>query len=426
MRSFVDVSEEAHDTDFIIERFIQTTKISTVRIPFSAGSGTTQKSIHVQASPRRVYMDHLGHIVLTHVWCSSPQSTSRRTCEVPVLLDSDIRSSDSYTSTLAALHLISCIGATSVDVVIFSATAPNHHWSLIYLSCRLARICSQMTEPKKRKAINRTKGAGKVTKRPRAVRNVTLQSGNEPLHAAQATDASPLLVLRIAYASLGAESTTSDTVGRDMIPSATLYLDVLSGRVEDLDLYAATCGGASWLQVVAHNIFDPLGQRGELWTHAEGTSTDWCARLRNDTEWSAVTAGAGLKPSVYEYVMPAGVEVYMPKVCVRKSSSATSKNSESREQAARFREAVAQRDSCCIVTQISEDELPLKATRIIPRRLQSQVSAITQRYVHTSEKGIVDRYDSRIGCLLNSCVNTLFGSFTAGLFRDPVSDSLLL
>jgi hypothetical protein len=283
-----------------------------------------------------------------------------------------------------------------------------------------------MTEPKKRTDTNRTKGAGKVTKRPRGGRNLTSQLENEPLHAAQATHASPLLILRIAYASLGAESTTSDTIGREEIPSATPYLDVLSGRVEDLDLYAATCGGASWLKVVAHNIFDPLEQRGELWTHAEGTSTDWCTRARNDTEWSAVPASAVLSPSVYEYVMPAGVEVYMPKVCVRKSSSATSKNSESRQQAARFRKAVTQRDSCCIVTQILGEELPLKATRIVPRRLQSQVPAITQRYVRTSEAVIIDKYDPRIGCLLNDILSGFFKRFSAGLFRDPVSDSRLL
>jgi hypothetical protein len=287
-----------------------------------------------------------------------------------------------------------------------------------------------MADPKKRKAINRTEGANKATKRSRAgSRNVTSQSENKILEsAALAVETAPLLVLRIAYASLGAESTISDTVGRDKILSVTPYLNVLSGRVDDLNLYASTSGGANWLKVVAHDVFDPVEQRGELLTHSEGTSNDWCARVRNDTDWRVVAVDETLKPSVYEYVMPAGVEVYIPKICLRQSRSATSKNLESRHQAARFRKAVTRRDVRCVATRISEQTVPLIASHIIPRRLQSQVSAITQRYVHTSEKDIVDKDDPRIGCLFNENLCAPFERFSAGLFRDPVSEgpSLLL
>jgi hypothetical protein len=103
--------------------------------------------------------------------------------------------------------------------------------------------------------------------------------------------------------------------------------------------------------------------------------------------------------------------------------SASSLGIEARSASEEFMEALMRRDhNRCIVSHITGDDITLIASHIVPRRLGHLVRAITERYVRTAAPPIIDKWDPRIGFVLNASLGVIFDRFDAGFFRDPVSD----
>jgi hypothetical protein len=232
----------------------------------------------------------------------------------------------------------------------------------------------------------------------------------------------PFLVLRISTSSLSEVFDVEAAIGVSQLSAgANVHLEVLAGEVDQLNTFASACGESSWLQVVAHNIFDPVEQRGRLWTHSQGTIEDWRTSPRNEVEWHCLSSNTPLKSAVYEYVMPPNITVTVPRMCLDQESSASSP--EDLDFYEEFSTALIRRDqNRCIVSQYSADNIRLIASHIVPRHLEHFVKAIAGRYVRTAQLPIDDIWDPRIGVILNCSLGSFFGGFDAGLFRDPVSD----
>jgi hypothetical protein len=232
----------------------------------------------------------------------------------------------------------------------------------------------------------------------------------------------PDLILRIPSSSLALVPEVDAAVGASQLVNGASHLDVLAGDALDLSVFASKCGGTSWLQVLAHNIFDPIEQRGCLWTHLLGTTEEWRGRFRNDTEWGCVPLNTPLQSAIYEYVMPPNLQVTVPRICTRQSLSATSLGQEKRISSEAFRNALMERDqSRCIITQ-TRDPKKIMPSHIIPRRLSGVVAAIAARHVRIAQqRPIHDGWDPRIGCMVDSHLEVDFDVFDLGLFRDPVS-----
>jgi hypothetical protein len=232
----------------------------------------------------------------------------------------------------------------------------------------------------------------------------------------------PFLVLRISTSSLSEVLNVEAAVGVSQLPAgANVHLEVLAGEVDELNAFASACGESSWLQVIAHNIFDPVEQRGRLWTHSQGTIEDWRTSPRNEAEWHCVPSNTPLKSTVYEYVMPPNTLVTVPRMCHHQESSAFSP--EELNPSEEFLRALIRRDQDrCIVSHCPADNIRLIAAHIVPRHLERFVKAIAKRCVRTAQPPIDNIWDPRIGVILNGSLDSLFDRFDAGLFRDPVRD----
>jgi hypothetical protein len=231
----------------------------------------------------------------------------------------------------------------------------------------------------------------------------------------------PFLVLRISTSSLSEVFDVEAAIGVSQLSAgANVHLEVLAGEVDQLNIFASACGESSWLQVVAHNIFDPVEQRGRLWTHSQGTIEDWRTSPRNEVEWHCVSSKTPLKSAVYEYVMPPNITVTVPRMCRPQESSVISP--EELDASEEFLTALIRRDQDrCIVSHCAADNIRLIAAHIVPRHLEHFVKAIAERCARTAQAPIDNIWDPRIGVILNGSLDSLFDCFDAGLFCDAVS-----
>jgi hypothetical protein len=79
------------------------------------------------------------------------------------------------------------------------------------------------------------------------------------------------LILQISTLSLSAVMGVKADVGASQLPAGgTAHLEVLMGDSDNVNMCASACSQSLWLQVIAHNIFNPIHQCGCLWTHSQG------------------------------------------------------------------------------------------------------------------------------------------------------------
>jgi hypothetical protein len=282
----------------------------------------------------------------------------------------------------------------------------------------------------------RTSGSGK--QRKKSTRKEARRSSQSPeivhkdIEAAQTTASdSPFVILRIHidHLEVVTHPTSGVTVGRDSINlESTSYLPVLKGSLERFNFLRSD---ASWLEVVAHNLFDPIQQRGSLWTHRDGTSTEWQNQFRDEMSWRRIYPNEALQEHIYEYVLPESALVSLPRIAyLRTGSSATS--IAEKDHSTQFRAAVRERDGSCVITHLPERESEYSATKyritsthiashIVPKRLRDKIRLISERHVNIPGANVSNTFDRRNGLFLTTVMDTPFDRFEVGLFRDPVS-----
>jgi hypothetical protein len=212
-------------------------------------------------------------------------------------------------------------------------------------------------------------------------------------------------------------------IGRNSLLPGTTILNVLEG---ELSKFAPLQADVSWLQTVAHGIFDPIKRDGVLYTHVDGSFGDWLHRERDNTSWQPVELNTPLEARIYEYVPNGAFKVTLPRILIRQTEdeSATSKGQAG--NSASFRSAISARDSRCIVS--GEPFLPRSSNQftfshILPKRLQTKIGPISARYVDVPGLQVLRRFDAQTGVLLYYTVARPFEYFELGLFQ-PVSPSM--
>jgi hypothetical protein len=263
-------------------------------------------------------------------------------------------------------------------------------------------------QEKGKKPSRRGRDAGKTTK------GEAQGKGKKPSRRIQPPPTGPALILRVPFAALQfiQLGTANVLVGRTAAAESNGHVRVLHGALADFQELSVN---ASWLQVVAHDLFDPIDQRGHLWVPADGTADDWEGRALDPQLWRPVEPDEPLQACVYEYVMPDNISVALPRFSPRSVSSKTSANNE--DHSKRFRRQLEARDKVCVITK---HRFYLIASHIVPKRLRAYIRYIWDRYVRVPGPKAIDVWDTRIGVLLTWMADTPFDNFQLGLFRDPV------
>jgi hypothetical protein len=256
------------------------------------------------------------------------------------------------------------------------------------------------------------------------------EASEKGVELAQSPNTASTVILRIRIGQLKVLISPEQgaTIGQDAVDSILpvgSYLPVLTGSIEQfkhLDV------DTSWLEVVAHNLFDPIQKRGCLWTHRDGTCDAWQSQPLDEQFWRPVASKEPLENHVYEYVLPELVEITLPRTAYDRSHpSATSVAY--RDHSKQFRASVEKRDMRCVVTGHSSEKASsayFRASHIVPKRLRDKIRPICERYVNRPEDIISDRFDPRNGLLLLTRLDTPFSLFDLGLFRDPVGSRYAL
>jgi hypothetical protein len=218
----------------------------------------------------------------------------------------------------------------------------------------------------------------------------------------------------------------SIAIGSNSTPPGRVHLNVLQGALGDFTHLEA---GASWIENVAHGIFDPIERHGQIWTHSQGTTDQWVERDR-DPSWQRITSADPLRAAVYEYVLE-GSKVTVPRLIQinTRGSSATSKGEKSNSTA--FRRKIEARDGSKCVISGKPIGIPagagafFRASHIVPKRLREKIVKIADRYVHIPGVKIRTRFNPQTGILLYADVDIAFDHFFLGLYQPSVSNASL-
>jgi hypothetical protein len=211
----------------------------------------------------------------------------------------------------------------------------------------------------------------------------------------------------------------SIAIGSNSTSPSRVHLNVLQGELGDFTHLQV---GASWIENVAHGIFDPIERRGQIWTHSQGTTDQWVERDQDDS-WQPITSTDPLRAAVYEYVLE-GPKVTIPRLIQINSrgSSATSKGEKSNSKA--FRRNIEARDGskCVISGKPIRQPAFFRASHIVPKRLREKIAKIADRYVHIPGVKIRTRFNPQTGILLYADVDIAFDHFFLGLYQPSVSN----
>jgi len=189
------------------------------------------------------------------------------------------------------------------------------------------------------------------------------------------------------------------------------FIRLLGGPLNDFLLY---CGQerSKWLIDIAHDICDPVAQRGLL-------------RYWDGHEWTSVTHTDSLIASVYLYTVPEGVIVALSKISARDGKSRTTATG----NAGKMAKLVKQRDGRCWVTGLNR---PLVNSHLCPKRMGDHLARfVFDTFVPTPSLATLSIsrsiYDEVYGISLMPTLDALFDKYELGLrFVSTVRNSSFL
>lgn len=175
---------------------------------------------------------------------------------------------------------------------------------------------------------------------------------------------------------------------------STGYLGLLTGSLDDFQNYALH-EHSGWLLGMAHDICDPLLQRGTL--------RRWDIQA---DQFVPVSDTDVLQADAYVYALPPGVVVSLSKISERHNKSVTSASG----SASTMRGRVISRDLIC---WISQGQRPLTNSHIVPKRTGDVVALfiLSQFCPGTVATGV---FDTIFGLTLSDANDKLFDAYELG------------
>ena len=206
-------------------------------------------------------------------------------------------------------------------------------------------------------------------------------------------------------------SGTTNTLPAD--PDAHGHLYLIEGKYQDIQRYAGTT--VDWIIKVAHLICDPLGE-GQVYTHTMGTPSEWYS-LDRTSNWRQVAQGDPLLPGIYEFESSTG-PILLSKISERQTHSVTTAGSE--PSATTFRRNISLREGgSCGITRIPYNAI---ASHLIPKRMGSDGARdAIERFSGPQTALGTHSFDSRIGILLTSNLDSLVDFYKLGFYHVTVS-----
>ena len=178
-------------------------------------------------------------------------------------------------------------------------------------------------------------------------------------------------------------------------PSSSDFIHLLSGPIDNFVLFSRQ-EQSKWLIDIAHDICDPLAQRGSLCV--------WSGQ-----EWRTVAHTDPLTASIYLYSVPEGVVVSLSKISARVGKSKTSTSGNANTMA----NLVNHRDGQCWVTGSGE---PLVNGHLCPKRMGDHLACVVfDTFVSAPRPPTLSIYDEMFGISLVSTLNTWFQNYELGL-----------
>jgi hypothetical protein len=210
-------------------------------------------------------------------------------------------------------------------------------------------------------------------------------------------------------------------VHQSLVPPVTLaglpptrHLYLLEGTFSDIGRYAGTT--VDWIIKVAHLICNPRGT-GRLYTHTTKTASDWY-HLDRGSSWRQVFPGDPLVPGIYEFESTRTAP--LSKIIMRDSHSVVDPGS---QDAVNFSKAIKLRDAdkCAI----SNSSMMLFTSHLIPKRIGSDgAKDIVERFSGARAAVGIDKFDPRIGLLLNTDMDSLVVHLHLGFYHVAVSHTV--
>ena len=234
-------------------------------------------------------------------------------------------------------------------------------------------------------------------------------------------DATPLdltgiLELRVNSPSVGLYPVAQPTISNDilaataMTPGAnspsTPSICLLRGPLSDFVRYSRQ-EASKWLIDLAHDICDPVDQRGSLVVWKEQRQ-----------QWRHVATTDPLTASIYRYELPVGITVGLSKISRRARKSVIDATGNASTMANR----VKGRDGQCWVTAVTD---PLVNSHICPKRMGDHVGRIIFRtFTSLFPPPNLSIYNEIFGLCLSETLDAWFDKYEMGLrFVSPVRSS---
>jgi len=177
--------------------------------------------------------------------------------------------------------------------------------------------------------------------------------------------------------------------------SSSDFIHLLSGPINNFLIFSRQ-EHSKWLIDIAHDICDPLAQRGEL--------SIWSGQ-----EWKTVAHTDPLTASTYLYAVPEGVVVSLSKISARDGKSKTSTSGNANTMA----NLVNDRDGQCWVTSVTA---PLANGHLCPKRMGDHLArVIFDTFVSAPRSSTLSINDEIFGISLSLSLNTWFHNYELGL-----------
>ncbi|KAJ7457635.1 hypothetical protein B0H11DRAFT_1873644 [Mycena galericulata] len=192
----------------------------------------------------------------------------------------------------------------------------------------------------------------------------------------------------------------SDPLATNDLPPTSNDIILLSGPLDDFLAYSCL-EHAKWLIDIAHDICDPLAQRGSLFV--------WDAAAQR---FPLVAPTDPLVASVYRYVMPGRHSVSLSKISLREGRSKTTTTLGGDGAMA---DRVKRRDGRCWVSPVYGQALT--NSHIVPKRMGDQLACVIVNTFAPSPAPIpnLSIYDEMFGISLNKNLDPYFINYELGL-----------
>ncbi|KAH9964824.1 hypothetical protein BC827DRAFT_1185295 [Russula dissimulans] len=171
-------------------------------------------------------------------------------------------------------------------------------------------------------------------------------------------------------------------------------IQLLSGPIDDFLLFSRQ-EHSKWLIDIAHDLCDPLAQRGSLCI--------WAGQ-----EWRTVAHTEPLTASIYLYAVPEGVVISLSKISARDGKSKTSTIGEASTMA----NLVNDRDGQCWITDSVET---LVNGHLCPKRMGDHLARVIFDTFVSAHPPTLSIYDETFGISLLSSLNGWFDNYELGL-----------